>query len=152
MCQTLLRTSHRSTPLISTTTQWSGHHFYYPHLKRRSLSTESLGNSASVSQLVQLVCQWLVFLDTVKATVVPREWAGGNDEGSWGVKGRVDFGRCQGKILQTRETVISTVLGKRSEILGINVQNIRLARLSRLRLIHFQDLECQDEEFLFRLF
>ena len=42
--------------------------------------------------------------------------------------------------------VNSTVLGERSELLGN--WNMRLARLGRSRLINFQDLECQGEEFL----
>ena len=51
------------------------------------------------------------------------------------VKGRVDLGRCSEKILPAGGMVNSTVLEEMSELLGH--WNMRLARLSRSRLIHF---------------
>ena len=51
------------------------------------------------------------------------------------VKGRVDLGRCSRKILVAGGMVNSTVLEERSELLGN--WNMRLARLSRSRLIYF---------------
>lgn len=44
--------------------------------------------------------------------------------------------------------MMSTILGKRSEPLGN--WNKRLGQLGRSQLIHFLDVECEHEKFLFR--